>query len=171
MKFRILKKLTTNNIKSFDIKEYKTIKNDDFIFNIPKILINFIKINRDQYQEKAGFLIGYKIKCANELTIKKLSLPVRRDKPTRSSFDISPNHKRKVNKYLRASKEKLIVLGIWHTHPQNCLDASLDDLELFWRLSRKSNLKFSLNTITGSKKTKIILYNNSKGSIENEFIF
>ena len=164
-------RLTLNNVKYFETSKYQKIKFNDTIYNISKKIISFIKEAREEDFEKGGFLISYKIKDVEEFTIKWMSFPIKEDDSSNVHFQISKKHKKIVNQYLKNSHKNLIVIGTWHTHPKIVLKPSTDDLYLYKRISKKSNLRFSLNIITTLNKTNFMIYDNLKKEIKNEIIF
>ena len=158
-----------NNIKEFEIKDYKKIEEDSIIFHIPNEIINFISKTRNSNVEKGGFLIGYKIKDLDQYTICSISLPIAKDKGSLHDFTLSRKHHKSAKKYIKKHESELLVIGLWHTHPGTLLSPSEIDLNFFKKIAAKSNQNFSLHTITTLNKINFILYNNFEGRIKNEF--
>lgn len=100
---------------------------------ISKSVINTwqsLKQDKESKKESFGVLIGGQNQTATRLWIEANSVPLAKDKSTRTSFSLKDTgHQKLVNKFYKSSKGTSGYLGTWHTHPEETPTPSRIDLK------------------------------------------
>lgn len=141
-----------NNFRRFDMS--------DFIVNVEEKIEKYIVRHYDPHHEKGGYLFGYKIQDAKEISINTLTIPNKKDGSKEGEFILSSSHKRNAKKMI---KNGGTLIGFWHTHPKNiqALPSSVD-MVLFNEIYLKTSLPINVHIIFNGDVMNVIKFKQDK---------
>lgn len=147
------------------------IKINNSIISFSDNCVEIIKLYKDKKpweKESGGILLGQIVK--NKIFIKRMSLPSKFDKATKTSFFRNKDVAQVIVDFeFINSNKKTIYLGEWHTHHENFPTPSKVDFKMIGEQFKKNviNTNELIMMIIGSKNIYIGLYNGS--SITEEY--
>lgn len=140
----------------------------DILTDVLDEISKWLQVENDA-PESGGYIVGYEHKDTGNAVLEKVSVPSRRDRRTRTHFDmLDLAHKLFL---IKEKRHKSYYMGVWHTHPQTIPIPSATDWN-DWKKTLetdKTAAEYVFFIISGTEYTRVWVGNPKDQTITEIF--